>query len=98
MAGQRLKFEWYQQVALQRGEPFGGAREAGEIAGEAGHLRSPGSSDGSEPAVVAKVGQPAQIGVGQDAELNDGWDLPAHPGDEQIRLAAEPVLGPRGWF
>lgn len=44
---------------------------------------------------MAKIGQPVQIGVGQDAELNDDWDLPAHPGDEQIRPAAEPVLGPR---
>ena len=45
------------------------------------------------PAVAAEIGQPAQVGVGQDAQLNGDRDLPAHPGDEQIPLALEPVPG-----
>jgi hypothetical protein len=84
------------QVALQHSEPLGGGRQGGEIAGEAGHLCSPCPADRSEPAVAAKIGQPPQIGVGQDTKLGDGRDLPAHPGDEQIRPAPEPVLSPGG--
>jgi hypothetical protein len=86
-AGQRRKLERHQQVPLQRSEPPGGGRQAGEIAGEAGHLRSPCPADRSEPAVAAKIGQPAPIGVGQDTKLDDGRDLPAYPGDAQIRPA-----------
>ncbi|HJY57667.1 MAG TPA: hypothetical protein VJ418_14920 [Streptosporangiaceae bacterium] len=64
--GQHLKLEGHQHVALQRDEPLGGGRQGGEIAGETGHLCSPCLADRSEPAVPAKIGQPAQIGVSQD--------------------------------
>jgi hypothetical protein len=81
-AGQRLKLERHQQVTLQHSEPLGGGRQDGKIAGQTGHLCSPCPAGRSEPAVPAKIGQAAQIGVGQDTKLDDDWDLPAHPGDE----------------
>jgi hypothetical protein len=65
-ASQHVKLEGHQHVALQRGEPVGGGRQGGEIAGETGHLCSPCPADRSEPTVPAKIGQPAQIGVSQD--------------------------------
>jgi hypothetical protein len=65
-AGQHLKPERHQLVALQRDEPVGGGRQSGEIAGEKGHLCSPRPAARSESAVPAKIGQPAQIGVSQD--------------------------------
>ena len=42
---------------------------------------------------LAQTGQPVEVGVGQDAELEGDRDLPAHPGDEQIPVALEPVPG-----
>src|SRR5215471_20477603 len=69
-AAERPEFERHQQLTLQRGEPLRGGREIREVAGEPGHLCSPCPADRSEPAAVAKIGQPAEVGVGQHAQLD----------------------------
>ncbi len=70
MPGQQLELHRLQNAPLQGNESIARTSLLRNVTRQPGHLGAPGPSHGSAPRVPAKIGQSADVSVGQYAEPN----------------------------